>query len=307
MKKNFLILLPSLVFSCMILSAQPPKSAVYKVDNLQLPAILNNQVCISGMKSYKNLLYLASERCPNITVFDPATRQITRTINIQVPQEYEMEGITSYKDHLYLISENKAAIYQVNITDGAIVQIHTSSPLPEKLKSGDGMEGIAANEKYNKFYLLRERNEDLSKSQIFTYTIKPSQDGSAFSLEYENMFELPLESPQWRYSDICVDERNNRLICLKSFSKGRTRQQYLETISFDNGGNLHPETLTNIPVDKFTEMSNQFKSQDFSMNLEGITIAPDGTIYIVSDNTSGKAICDKIAKEKTVMLELKKM
>ena len=31
-----------------------------------------------------------------------------------------------------------------------------------------------------------------------------------------------------------------------------------------------------------------------------------GNIFIVSDNTSGKALCDKPAKEKTILLELKK-
>jgi len=42
------------------------------------------------------------------------------------------------------------------------------------------------------------------------------------------------------------------------------------------------------------------------MNLEGITVDSNGTIYIISDNTSGKAICDQPAKEKTILLELKK-
>jgi hypothetical protein len=120
------------------------------------------------------------------------------------------------------------------------------------------------------------------------------------------MFELPLLNPQWRYSDICVDERNNRLICLKSFAKGKQRQQFLESISYDEKGILHPETIANIDVQHFSDMSSEYKSQDYSMNLEGVTISSAGTIYIVSDNTSGKANCSMPAKEKTVLLELKK-
>jgi uncharacterized protein YjiK len=301
---KFTLTLAVSVFS-LTLSAQPLKLPTYSVDNIQLPADLDKQVCISGMKMYKGQLYFASERCPFIVVFDPATKQIARTINLHVPQEYEMEGMTSYHDKLYLISENRSAIYEVNMKDGSLVEVNTSSKLPEKLKSGDGMEGIAANEKSNKFYLLRERNEDLSKSQIFTFNIIQGKEGIQ-ELVYESMIELPLESAQWRYSDICVDVKNSRLICLKSFSKGKLRQQYLETVSIDVNGVLQPETLTNLDVENFSGISNQYKAQDYSMNLEGVTIADDGTIYIVSDNTSGKAMCDMPAKEKTVLLELKK-
>ena len=42
------------------------------------------------------------------------------------------------------------------------------------------------------------------------------------------------------------------------------------------------------------------------MNLEGITLDNGGNIFIISDNTSGKAKCDLPSKEKTILLELKK-
>src|SRR5687767_12273937 len=103
-KRTTLVTLAS--FISVSLLAQPPKSSVYTVSNILLPSQMNKQVCISGMKYYKNHLYLASERCPVITVFDPLTKQITRSINLQVPQEFEMEGITSYGDKLYLVSED---------------------------------------------------------------------------------------------------------------------------------------------------------------------------------------------------------
>jgi uncharacterized protein YjiK len=178
--------------------------------------------------------------------------------------------------------------------------------LPPKSKNGDGMEGIAANEQHKKFYLLRERTEDMSRSQIYTYTIEQANDDAVPVLKYESMIELPLENPQWRYSDICVDTANNRLICLKSYSKGKLRQQFLEAITIDNKGNLIKETIVNIPVEAFSETSNKYKSEDYSMNLEGITIDEAGNIYIVSDNTSGKADCAAFAREKTILLQLKR-
>lgn len=248
---------------------------------------------------------MASERCPSIFVVDPANGNITNVISMQVPQLFEMEGLTSYKDKLYLISENIVSVYQVDIQTGAIVPVKTDFNLPPKSKDGDGMEGIAANEKNDKFYLLRERNDNMSASQIYTFSIESGKDGP-LSLKYESMIELPLENPQWRYSDICYDRENDRLICLKSYAKGKFRQQYLESVDIDKKGQLKAETLKNIPVDNFTGASAAFKTQQYSMNLEGITIDDNGTIFIVSDNTSGKAQCDLDSKERTILLNLRK-
>ncbi len=294
------------LFSYLTTIAQPPQVQSYTLSNINLPLDLDKQVCISGMKFYNGQLYFASERCPQVIVFDPAKAVISRTIDINVPQQFEMEGLTSYKDKLYAISENVATVYEINIQTGGIKAIETSDVLPPKSKDGDGMEGIAANEKNNKFYLLRERDDDMSHSQIYTYSVEPGNQNSPIILKNEAMIELPLDNPQWRYSDICVDIENSRLLCLKSYSKGKLRQQFLESISIDANGKLLVETLKNIPVENFTNASNNYKSQQYSMNLEGITIDNNGTIYIISDNTSGKANCELPAKEKTILLESKR-
>lgn len=303
--RTFSLVIISL-FSYVTIAAQPPQVQTYNLENINLPAELNKQVCISGLKSYNGQLYFASERCPSIIVFDPVKEVISSTINLNVPQIFEMEGMTSYKDKLYLVSENVAAVYEVTMATGAVKTIQTSITLPAKSKDGDGMEGIAANEKNNKFYLLRERDDNMSHSQVYTFTVEPGNEGSPIILKNESMIELPLENPQWRYSDICVDIENSRLLCLKSYAKGKFRQQYLESMIIDANGKLLLETLQNIPVDNFTDASNAYKTQDYSMNLEGVTVDSNGTIYIISDNTSGKANCDMVAKEKTILLQLKK-
>mgnify|MGYP000855400527 CR=1 FL=1 len=303
LKKGFLIASIFCVFNTV---AQPPQLFMYGINNVPLPAELDKQVCISGMKYLNGKLYMASERCPVVFAFDPETKTVSHSISIQVPQNFEMEGMTSYKGNLFLVSENVAAIYSVDPKSGDTKPVQTSIPLPAKSKSGDGMEGIAANEKDHKFYVLRERNEDMSRSQIYTFAIEVNSDSSSISLRYESMIELPLENPQWRYSDICVDSENGKLICLKSFSKGKLRKQFIESIDIDSSGNLSFASLKNIPVENFSETSNQYKDQDYSMNLEGITLDKDGNIWIISDNTSGKAQCDMVAKEKTILLQLKR-
>lgn len=298
MRKFFPLVLIHLALTSI---AQPPQTA-YSISNINLPGELHKQVCVSGIKYLDGKLFMASERCPVILAVDTATGNLINTLNINVPQVFEMEGITSYKGSLYLITESVAAVYAVNPSSGELVTIGTSQPLPPKSKSGDGMEGIAANEKHDKFYLLRERNDDMSRSQILTFAVQSTKDGT--NLLYESTIELPLENPQWRYSDICFDSRTGKLLCLKSFSKGKLRKQFIESLEANEKGELQPSTLTNIPVTDFSEISNRYKDEDYSMNLEGITIDENGTIYIVSDNTSGKAVCEAPAKEKTILLKL---
>ncbi len=299
-------ILSAALFVSITLMAQPPYVPLYTLENVALPESMNKQVCISGMKYLDGKLYFASERCPAIFAFDPESKTVTTTINLQVPQNYEMEGMTSYRQKLYLVSENTVAVYEVDIASGAIRTVETSVPLPPKSKSGDGMEGIAANETNNKFYILRERNEEMTFSQIWTFSIEPGSEDNSFSLKYESVIELPLQNPQWRYSDICYDKENDRLLCLKSYSKGKLRQQFIESLDIDKNGTLQKETLRNVPVERFSEISNEYKDQDYSMNLEGITVDQEGNIWIISDNTSGKAQCEMMAKEKTILLWLKK-
>src|SRR5687767_1668917 len=93
-----------------------PPVPVYTINNMTLPAEMDKQVCISGTKYLDGKLYFASERCPLIFEMDPGTSSITKTILVQVNREFEMEGMTSYKNKLYLVSESIAAIYEVDIS-----------------------------------------------------------------------------------------------------------------------------------------------------------------------------------------------
>ena len=302
MRIIFSVLLIALYFGVM---AQPAPVSTYTISQVPLPAEMNKHVCISGLKYFQGKLLFASERCPLIFSADPVTGTIDRKINTEINSAFEVEGLTSFRNKLYLVSENRVAVYELDFQTGKTREVTTSIALPPKTKSGDGMEGIAANEKNGRFYLMREKNENMTHAEIYSFIIDET-DGSALRLIYDSKIELPLRTSQWRYSDICYDSRQNRLLCLKSFSKGKTREQYIETIDIDVKGNLLLASLKELPVEHFSDVANQYKDHHYSMNLEGITIDDKGTIYVVSDNTSGKAACDRPAKEKTILLKLTK-
>ena len=286
-------------------SSQPAPAPSYIISQVPLPGEMDKQVCISGLNYFQGNLLFASERCPFVISANPLSGKISHKINSGVQYEFEMEGLTSYHNKLYLVSENLVAIYELDPLSQTSRTIPTSISLPPKSKSGDGMEGIAANENHDRFYLLRERNENMTSAEIFSFRVISEGTGIA-KLEYENKIELPLQNADWRYSDICYDKLNNQLLCLKSYSKGKTRQQFIETINIDEKGNLLTATLKSLAVENFSSISNQFKDQRYSMNLEGIAIDETGNIYVVSDNTSGKADCDRPSKEKTILLKITK-
>lgn len=286
-------------------AAQTAPGPLYKVGHIALPAEMDNQVCISGLNYFKGKLLFASERCPFVFSGNPATGAINNKLNTGINTEFEVEGITTYHDKIYLVSESQVAIYELDARTGGAILVPTSIPLPSKSKAGDGMEGIAANEKNKRFYLLRERNDNMTKAEIYSFSVVGTAD-NRIRLEFENKIELPLENPQWRYSDICYDAQNNRLLCLKSYSKGKLRQQFIEVIDINEKGDLLTASLKDLAVENFSSISNAYKDQDFSMNLEGITLDEAGNIYVVSDNTSGKARCDHPAKERTILLKITK-
>jgi uncharacterized protein YjiK len=292
-----------LLLSYFSVSAQTNQSASFSVKQLPLPSSLQKQVCISGITYLDSKLFLTSERCPLILRIDTSANAVDTIINTKIAQEFEMEGITAYKGNLYLISENISGIYQLNKNDGNLIPIPTSAPLPQKLKSGDGMEGIAANELKDRFYLLRERNERGRASQLFTYKIEHEQAG-LISLIYLSVTELPLENADWRYSDIFYDSTNARLLCLKSYSKGKTRKHRIDVIDIDVDGNIKAGTIKTFMAEGFSAITSEGKDNRNSLNFEGITLDPQGNIYIISDNTSGQADCNATAKEKTVLLKL---
>ncbi|MEZ5033683.1 MAG: SdiA-regulated domain-containing protein [Chitinophagaceae bacterium] len=303
MKKiNFLLFS---LFSISIAHAQLQeiKLTSYEISSITLPSELNNEVSISGMKYFNGNLYLASERCPEIFVVNPADGKVKVKLQLSMPHRFENEAITSYGNHLYIVSESDVAVYEVNPTTAALREIQTSIPLPPKSKHGDGMEGIAGNEKQHKMYLLRERNNERTNAEIYTFNVT-KKNGTTY-LNILSKIDIPLESNDWRYSDICFDQINNRLLCLKSFSGKKTRRHFIEAFDLDSEGSLIKGSLHQISSSPFSSLQKQFGDDGFSVNMEGLTMDDEGNIYVVSDNTSGKAHCNRKSKEKTLLLRLR--
>jgi uncharacterized protein YjiK len=274
----------------------------YKIQPIHLPVSLQNQVCISGMVYKQGNLILASERCPLLFLLDTVTFSISQK-TIGMAGTFETEGITIYGGNILLISENLPMVYSINQT-GQLSVVSTTPTLPGKLKSGDGMEGISANEKDSLVYLLRERNESGNNAQILTYRI--NEKDNFLSLSFINTIELPLENSDWRYSDICFNIQDRKLLCLKSYAKGKLRKHRIDALTADSTGLLQLASLHTVVPEGFSNIPESGKKEKNSLNFEGLAIDEHGNLYVVSDNTSGAANCSQPSKEKTVLIKLSK-
>lgn len=283
-------------------NAQNSKPAFYTTHLLTLPTALQNQVCISGM-AYKNgRLLLASERCPLLFWLDTSAKLLGQA-NTPLMEVFEIEGTTLLGELILMVSENLPQVYSLDAT-GKLSLITCTPPLPNKLKTGDGMEGIAANEIDSLIYLLRERNENGSNAQLFTYKML-AKDGS-FYLELQNTIALPLINKDWRYADICFDAKQRRLMCLKSFSKEKLRTHQIDALAIDNSGRPISSSLYTEVPEGFANFTGYNKKEKNSLNFEGLAMDELGNLYVISDNTSGQANCNELASEKTVLLKLLK-
>jgi hypothetical protein len=298
------------ILTLLVLTSLSVKSQYRDKNYLLLPELIN-KTSISGIICFNNHLYLAAERCGMIFISSLSSHEIIDTIILHTNGSLEIEGITAYKDNIYIISENNSSVYEVNRETGNLNIVKHNFNLPQKF-GDDGFEGIAANEKNSKFYLLLERDKTGANAWIYTFSIDPANPEKRISLKYESSTPLKLGSPLWRYSDIFFDSSSNMLVCLKSYFKDPKGKYSIESIQIDEKGLLSIETLKTLgtlTTENLTNVIDKYKKQGYESNLEGITMDDKGNIYLASDNSMGRADCEPLSKnddkpKKTLVLML---
>jgi uncharacterized protein YjiK len=265
------------------------------------------QVSISSICYKDGIFYLPSENCGSIFLIDKAGHSIGTRLIKTMANDFEIEGITVFKGSFFAVSEVAPTVFRINMSNSTLNKIQLPIILPSKTgDGGDGVEGIAANEKQNKLYLLLERKTEQARTYavVYTFEIQMTEAGDSIELFEGRTDTILLESKSWRYSDIYFDNTASVLYLLKS-KKGAYA---IETIKADSNGYIIPTTRQVLITDALTTEANRWSGPDFnySNNLEGLTMDNEGNLYIVSDNCVGKPTCREEDKAKTLFIKVSK-
>lgn len=253
---------------------------------------------ISSISIQNGKLYMPAERCKKIFVADIEQKTIVDTIIFSCKGEVEIEGSAWYNNKLYLLCEKTSSIYQVTGNNKKIVRVKHNFHFPEQIGSR-GLEGIAVNNKLNKFYILLEEDKHKKSALIYTFSV----DTGGLYLKYESVFPLELGSGE-RFADICLNAAGDKIICLKSNYISRNLYELYSLPLNDNGDITGTLSLV---LDLSSTMP-QCKKNGYNTNIEGIVCDAADTIYIVSDNADSNADCKIIPSEpgkykKTLLLK----
>jgi len=178
----------------------------------ELPDLFVQAVEISGITGCDDTLYLLSEKCKQIHLFNKNELTHLKTIflddiNGWSFSDTDLEAVTYYEDFLIISDENEksAAILVYDISRDTIYQ----ASIDIQLSLGDdkyGIEGIATNPSMDILYLLRERNREHAASELYTCTI--DQDNRILSFRVTDTLELP--TPE-RHTGLSLNMSNNTL------------------------------------------------------------------------------------------------
>lgn len=290
------------------------QSAIAQNPNIKfidLPGAFNTELEISGMVGHNDTLYLVSERQKIIFLVNKSDFSIISSIdltkpiidyNAQNPEDeinirtIEMEGVTWYKNLLFITDEGNTVIYKYDLKGGRICKMKTNLDMSE-FNGNLGIEGISVNPDKKLFYLLRERN---GSNQTEIYTLKITD---ANFLKYENQRYI-INNPgnNWRYSDIYYKKDENVIYGLRSYYDRKNPENakcFVDKIPIDENGFLGKDVIQN--NDQTLSESVIRNRCKYVSNLEGI-YKTGNTIFIVSDNQRSTRKCDSMP-EKTMFIE----
>jgi Esterase-like activity of phytase len=259
--------------------------------NLKELSFTPTEYGISSLCYDNGVFYMPAERMPVIYRFDPMFRPLTADTFKSI-HPYEMEGCTYFKGGLYLLSENKAALYRRK-ADGTLATVLDHLPEPV---NNDGMEGLTTNGT-DRFYLLLERKKIKNHWSAILYTYGLNTDTTISLLTLINTAEIELPSEAYRYSDILYDASSNTLLLLRS----KINEYAIEQVTLTKNGFPEIRKRRKILDDTLSKAANKYNEVGFDNNLEGMTMF-NNVLYIVSDNCFG--FPGKCKRRKTMLLEI---
>jgi uncharacterized protein YjiK len=256
----------------------------------------------SGLAASQRFLYVTSEKYATVLQID--MEDLTaRVLPLQVPEHSELEGIDLRDGRLYMCDEAHAAVYRFDLGDEsrfANGRVSDTLPATELALEGVdvvggkiGFEGIAVMPGGERVFLLLERSGDAETGCVsIIYPLRVH--GESLQLEGEPMVVL-LEDCSWRLTalELC----DGRLLALKTRFPG---EEYVLL-------EIDPSTGDWWEFLDLTELARGVTADGWGNNLEGMAVALDGRLYLVSDNAVTDIVSAALpppTSERAVLLSL---
>ena len=273
----------------------------WKVDEVGFDQ--NSELEASGLAFIGDVLLVASEKYGSLVVVEPNADLRARVIRIDVPRYSELEGVAVADDVLFLCDEAHAAVYRVDLDRAAPLEEMAPNTLleasPLELEGIDvigakiGFEGIEVSLDREHVYLVLERSliaEDVCVSPIYTLRIEDDR-----LVRDDDPLEIDLEDCNWRLTDLAWHE--GRLLALKTRFPGE--RYHLIEIDLEQG-------LSRLLLDMTVPMVH-LGTLGWDNNIEGMAIAEDGSLWLVSDNSVSTVIDDPVppaASKRTILMRI---
>lgn len=228
----------------------------------------------SGLVADGSTLFATSEKYHRLLKIDSESLEV-EVLELDVPEHSELEGVTLIGRKALLCDEAHAAVLLVDLETAdaggrlAAVPLHLQGVEVEGGKLG--LEGITALEDgSHRVFLLLERSTDEDGRCISTvFPMKRADD----DLEVDGEpLVIALEDCNWRLTGL--QWWKGWLLALKTRYPG---EEY-EVVTIDT------VTGSLTSVLDLTDTLIAVRDQGWSNNVEGITVTPDGALWLLSDN-----------------------
>ncbi len=253
----------------------------------------------SGLTASDRFLYATSEKYWRVLQIDPEQGLAARVIALEVPRHTELEGIAFADGTLFLCDEAHAAVYRVDLQDESATE---SGSLPARSLTLEGptvaagkigLEGLAVTPDGSRLWLLLERSGDPASGCVST--IYPlAIDDSALTATADPIV-VELADCNWRLTGLQLWK--DRLLALKTQYPG---ERY-EVIEID------PDSGSWSVVLEMTDFLRSVRQDGWNNNVEGITVTPDGSLWLISDNAWTEVIdasTPPIADERALLVRI---
>jgi len=232
----------------------------------------------SGLTSSEAYLFVAAEKYNTIVVIDPNRGYRAHTLELDLPEGSEIEGLAWAGDRLLMCDEAHGAILEARLETGSWGSSE-SSLATRRLTMVDlevpggkvGLEGIAATSDGRRIYALVERLRDGGQCKSVIHRLFRSS--GVLRTDGEPLI-ISLEDCAWRVSGLHYHSGN--LMALMTRFPGEIYRVV----------RINPRSGSWKTVLEITELAVSLGRGGASNNLEGLTVASDGSLYIVSDNAA---------------------